>query len=482
MTEWKCFVGEEHTFYGIYHDYYADFEEHWKADSTQRSNHLRYCNQIIPLLPMHDKTSINAYTQEDYDAVIQALIKRGQDTKGKQYMPYKESTLQDFRRLIYYVVETAARHGECDNVLWESNLNPDATTESEEVKANQALLSKSLTIHQEQAVAKTLLSDPLQSGQNMGLLLMYSLGLRNAEACAVDYGDIKPMQTHPDCPVIWIYKTTGYDTSVGKLGGKTRNADRIIPVPDRVAALIHERRQYIEAQLGKSIDDYPIVCNNDRWDIRCSARELTNAARILFQRIKIKASQMASINEDLQENPISNRDSLPFEDRKDPTAYLFRRNFGTHLHILGLSEPEIEYVIGHDIDDPYETRNEFVNEEKLFAIKQKMDRRPLVNSDLSEIERIDAGERLQLQHTAHVRIPVDSAETEMHVTAIEPTDSIKVTLSSHPQNMRIKLNCRHYTVKASEYDRFVDTQQQYHKVYCVSELSSERQIPRSQSD
>ena len=35
MAEWKCFVGEEHTFYGIYCDYYADFEEHWKADSTQ---------------------------------------------------------------------------------------------------------------------------------------------------------------------------------------------------------------------------------------------------------------------------------------------------------------------------------------------------------------------------------------------------------------------------------------------------------------
>ena len=204
MTEWKCFVGEEHTFYGIYHDYYEDYEEHWKADSTQRSNHLRYCNQIIPLLGNHDETPISTYTQEDYDAVIQTLIRRGQDTKGKQYMPYKESTLQDFRRLIYYVVETAARHGECDNVLWESNLNPEATTESEEVKANQALLCKSLTIPQEQAVAKALLSDPLQSGQNMGLLLMYSLGLRNAEACAVDYGDIKPMQTHPDCPVIWI--------------------------------------------------------------------------------------------------------------------------------------------------------------------------------------------------------------------------------------------------------------------------------------
>ncbi|MBQ5607902.1 MAG: hypothetical protein IIU86_02640 [Oscillospiraceae bacterium] len=193
--------------------------------------------------------------------------------------------------------------------------------------------------------------------------------------------------------------------------------------------------------------------------------ELTNATRILFQSIKIKTSQMVSISEELQDESVSQKDSLPFEDRKDPTAYLFRRNFGTHLHILGLSEPEIEYVIGHDIDDPYETRNEFVNEEKLFAIKQKMDSRPLVNSDLTQIERIDVGQWLQLQHTACVQIPVDSAETEMHITANEPTDNIKVSLSSHPQNMRIQLNYRRYNVKESEYDRFVDTQQQYHKVY-----------------
>ena len=465
MTEWKCFVGEEHTFYGIYHDYYEDFEEHWKADSTQRSNHLRYCNQIIPLLRKHDETPISVYTQEDYDAVIQALIKRGQDTKGKQYMPYKESTLQDFRRLIYYVVETAARHGECDNVLWESNLNPEATTESEEVKANQALLCKSLTIPQEQAVANVLLFDPLQSGQNMGLLLMYSLGLRNAEACAVDYGDIKPMQTHPDCPVIWIYKTTGYDNSTGKLGGKTRNADRIIPVPDKVAALIHERRQHIESQLNKSIDDYPIVCNNDRWDVRCSARELTNAARVLFQSIKITAKQIGR-----GILPILKRQAVLLGYRfvlkiLADGCHLRSFNFGTHLHILGLSEPEIEYVIGHDIDDPYETRNEFVNEEKLFAIKQKMDRRPLVNSDLSQVERIDVGDRLQLQRTGCVQIPVHSAETEMHITANEPTDNIRVSLSARPQSMRIQLNCRRYKVKETEYDRFVDTQQQYHKAY-----------------
>ena len=65
---------------------------------------------------------------------------------------------------------------------------------------------------------------------------------------------------------------------------------------------------------------------------------------------------------------------------KDPSAYLFRRNFGTHLFILGLSEAEIQYVVGHDIEDLYETRNEFVNEERHLEIKQKMEQRPIFNA------------------------------------------------------------------------------------------------------
>ena len=41
-------------------------------------------------------------------------------------------------------------------------------------------------------------------------------------------------------------------------------------------------------------------------------------------------------------------------------------------------------------------------------------------------------------------------------------DCIRKTM---PKFYPIQLNCRRYNVKESEYDRSVDTQQQYHKVY-----------------
>ena len=64
---------------------------------------------------------------------------------------------------------------------------------------------------------------------------------------------------------------------------------------------------------------------------------------------------------------------------KDPTAYLLRRNFGTQFYLLGLEESEIQYIIGHEIEDPGEMRSIFRSEEKLHPIAQKMALRPIVN-------------------------------------------------------------------------------------------------------
>ncbi len=56
------------------------------------------------------------------------------------------------------------------------------------------------------------------------------------------------------------FRQSEFVSILGSSGcGKTRNADRIIPVPDKVAALIHERRQHIESLLNKSIDDYGYI-------------------------------------------------------------------------------------------------------------------------------------------------------------------------------------------------------------------------------
>ena len=123
---------------------------------------------------------------------------------------------------------------------------------------------------------------------------------------------------------------------------------------------------------------------------------------------------------------------------KDPSAYLFRRDFGTHLSILGLSEAEIEYIIGHDIEDPYETRNEFVSEEKLYEIKEKLKHRPLFNSAdwKDQTIKIPAGKGKEYVRTIpgpqKIILSNEASQVKVRVKSMEPEDAIGVEVIVHP--------------------------------------------------
>lgn len=463
MNEWKYMVDNEYTFFGVYCEFYDKVSKKWKASSTRTQNELTYNNKIIPNLNDHDTKPISSYLREDYDAAIERIIKQGQGNKSEPYQPYADSTIKTFRRLIYYVVDVAAEEGLCENVLWESCYNPKVSTDDEERIARNGLLPKSLTIAQEIAVAQVLLKDPMQTGQNMGLLLMYGLGLRNAEACGVNFDDIKPMQGHPECTVLWIYKTTGYDKNTTRLGGKSKNADRIIPIPSLILNIMNKRRQRLELLLDKDIGNYPLTCLDNQWEQRCSARQLTAAARKLFQTINMNAAQVSTIDNDLRTDTDSNLSN----DEHEPTAYLFRRNFGTHMHILGLSEAEIQYVIGHDIEDPYETRNEFVNEEKLYQIHLKMSRRPFVNvgTKVPATISLAAGSTTQINNVASFNLPGNNCKIKLHLQAKEPCDSIQIKVSTHPR--KISINCENemYSSEFINNNRSIDINKQYQTIY-----------------
>jgi len=64
-------------------------------------------------------------------------------------------------------------------------------------------------------------------------------------------------------------------------------------------------------------------------------------------------------------------------DEKEVTTYLFRRNFATTLYGLGLPLSDIQYYLGHDVEDPDTARNHYTNKDKLLAIKDKLDWHPV---------------------------------------------------------------------------------------------------------
>ena len=469
---WIRSINDKLTFCGALEECYDDCAKYWRKEETKKQYARDYNDKIIPNLPEHDEKPIDEYSKEDYDLAISAIVEQGQGGKDGPFVPYADSTIQHYRHLIEVVVIAASNHGLCSNVLWGSCFSLEEDNCAEDEIRERVKLKKSLTIQQEQAVAQRLMSDPEQRGQEMGLFMMFALGVRNGEACGANYGDIMPMELHPECKALWVYKSTTAGTNIVHSSGKTRNADRIIPFPEQFNLFLDARRNYLEKAVvfdnenaGKSVDDLPIACVGKDFFTRCSANQLTAAGREMFRQIKLNEKQLAYIDAELSKNAVAEE-----MKERDPTAYLLRRNFGTHLHILGLTEAEIEYVIGHDIEDAYETRNEFVNEEKLYEIRQKLNKRPILNTDYQsdEVRELPSCPNQPIAIRGSVRqklrLKMIPGQLKMRFTTQEPLDTLKLKMSVIPQTEEIrKTSC--FSSELPKYERTVNILKKYHELY-----------------
>lgn len=371
------------TFTGVLRSYVNQYDakgknigisRHW--NEATKNTYIRDYN--IRLFPLMDRNKpINDYIAEDFDDIIERL-------KIRQH--YSETTINHYRHLIWVVCEAGYKHGHCGDILWGTcySLSTEKQDEKTKIQA-MVMLKKSLTIQEEIKIFQKLMKDPIGiSGEEVGLLIMFFTGVRNNEACGINYGDIKPMVEHPDSKCLWVYKTTQLDSNQLKASGKTRNADRILPILTNLGEFLMHRMCYLEELIfkgtlklegsfaDKSVSDLPVVCKGSQYTKRCSARDLTSTGRELLKEITFCGKEMAVLDDILHSKDF-NTEGI---QEKDPTTYLFRRNAGTHFYTLGFSMAEIQYYIGQAVEDIYENRNSFANEEKLYALKILLDKHP----------------------------------------------------------------------------------------------------------
>lgn len=462
-------VEGQYTFYGVLSLYYETLFRRCNEDT--RSNYNRDYNRWI--LPDLADRVMKDLEMEDYERVMQKVQDKG----------YATATVQHYRYLIRTVVQKAAKEKICEDVLFGSvfSLPPEEageTTRQKEFVRNR----KSLKIEEEVCLFRELMTDPQQEGARMGLALMFGLGLRNNEACGMVFGAIRPMETHPECYCAWVYQTTEGETGDLKAGGKTKNAPRILPIPPKLLELLQGRRAYLERLIAEgtitlrpedglaSVDDLPIACQKSDYTAHCSSRHLTAAGRILLRAIQVNEDEVAYIDRELQ-NP-EQRTKMDVTE-KDPTAYLLRRNLGTHLYILGLTEAEIQYFMGHAIDDPYALRNDFTNEERLYPIFQKLSNRPLFNDEYPYQRRLVLSEETPFGEVENVPsatiqiVPRDDLTLSFQVSAAEPGDPVVVSISkpSHADSERAEGTYRVLPSAEKEPIRTVNVLAKYQEAY-----------------
>ena len=290
---------------------------------------------------------------------------------------------------------------------------------------------------------------------------MLAMGLRNHEACGLTWEAIRPLDSSGSVYVAWIYESTVGQTSNLQASGKTKNMARKVPLYPGFAkyllALKAYRKQQIEEGVivleeGESLETLPIVWREKNFKQHCTSGGLSAAGRHLLAEINFGQDRFAALDEDLGE--IAAMEEADNDEEwvslKDPTAYLLRRNFGTHLSVLGFSDDEISYLMGHKIDTDGRNRNMFSNEDQLKIIFRKLNMRPLFgnNDDAKPNQRLSPDIPLikldNVWGASITAVAKEKSKAFVRVSLREPDDEATITVKKDPAGTATPISARIY--------------------------------------
>lgn len=433
------------TIAGVYEKHYDKISKHWK-DTTQEKYDKDMNNIILPHITNHNSRTVSEYTLKDCEEIIEKIKEDGFNRKGKH--SYSESTIRHFKYLLCLIFREAARQGYCDDFLW-GTLFAENKTKEELFVELKTKNKKYLTIKEEIKLLSIIMDSPREDGRLVALLLMLSLGVRDAEACGLNFGMIRENYHYTGYYEAIIVQTTKDDRDVFQSGGKTKNAPRRIPIPDLVADLLLERRKIIEEILEhnndtRDINNIPVCFFNEIGDDvpefkRLVTRDISEQARKIYRELKLNPKILAYLECEI------NGENTELEVKEsEPTAYLLRRHYATILKSLGLNYSDTRYLMGHLINDSY-TERWFYTDEEMFRLHKLLEKRPLLNNRKSNIiyppqdrEIYLSGKKkicLNLEANEKVLISVKAKEKQdkLTINSEKNTDDISITVSKGKQ-------------------------------------------------
>ena len=369
--------------------YYEHLKRNW---DKVLDRYLKAYNNVI--IPAAEKTEsgLRALARMENDDVEEILLQIRRD-KG---FCCAESTIRLMRYLIWCVYKEGFLNGHYDdNLLYEKLgiFGRSLSEEDQQKKAEMMLMKKSLSIEEELRAAewfKTKLNlegksvEEEPKGEYYGLLMMFAYGLRNAEACGLNFDAIVKVPDR-DFSCIYVKTTTDGGSNELKTGGKTLNFTRVLPVYDFLEKILDERRSIIIDYLersGKSrkeaetlVNGYPIVCRGSYYSERASRDDLTKEGRRFLR--EIIGDGYAAVNQAAGQILFKQKLLDSNIDEKDATTYLLRRSAATNYYAIGFSASQIQFLMGHLIEDPDVMRYFLVNPDRQEEIKKIFDSHPM---------------------------------------------------------------------------------------------------------
>lgn len=448
------------TFCGVLEEFYKTIAKGWN-NATRTKYDKDYNNVILPRIDNHNQKIISDYKKEDCEAVLLRIQNDGYYSKGEKQQ-YSESQMNHYKYLIYSVIQQAVIAGYCQDFLWGTKFEITIDREALAIKS-KTIIKKSLSIQQEKRLVSRIMETPREDGKSVALLLMFSLGLRDGEACGLDFGDIYELPYYPGCYVAIVKQSTIPNSSILQSSGKTWNSGRRIPIPGKVVEFLLERKRIIKEivalkELQCDVDRLPVAglgyLDEDIGElgIRLRADYVTEEARNVFKDVGIASEVLASLEIEMEE------ESARLEvTESNVTAYLLRRNFATHLKILGLDYPDIQYLLGHCIEDPYISRPDYTDS-KLYMLSQKMANRPLLNKMTEDRMSVVPNTEYYFSGKEILDINVNDDVIKARIYALEKEDTLTVKDISETSDISLQF---YEEYKAYDPHRIIDIIRKY---------------------
>lgn len=296
-------------------------------------------------------------------------------------------------------------------------------------------------------------------------------GVQNVHICT-SVSDVNAYLDKEAFPVLNVMSSTIRGSSERKLGGKTPNAPRTLPIPDSLYMLLRARREIVERKIAAGeittpIERLPIVCRGNNYTERCKSGDLTVAGKKVFQEIKLDENVVADVAFELGQ-----RFAEEDYSEKDVTSYFLRRNFATHIAILGCTQDEAHYLMGHAIFSRENEKSVMINPKALNRLKRMLEKRPIVGSSANgKKQAIKLTSRKYNQDGTDSGLVGKTEAQEVHiignVTAREAKELRMTVNVKEPQAATIFLS----TIPAdiTQSDSSVSVLETYYKMYGIKE-------------
>lgn len=407
------------TFAGVYEELYDEISKRWNDDTKEKYD-SEMNNIILPHIKNHNSKIISDYSLQDCEEILEGINNTG-FIRMKKKKKYCETRIKHFIYLIHLVFERATKKGYCEDFLWGTRF-AERKTEEELFLELRKISKKSLSVEEEKKLLKKIMVDPMEDGKLLTLLLMFALGLRDAEACGLDYGHIHELPRHPGCYIAIIMQTTTDKRNEVKTGGKTDNSARKVLIPSLVRDFLLKRKEIIIKQIEENnlkidINRFPVCFLGSLDDLpnhsRPITRDISAEARKIYKEIGINPKVLAKaeyeMDADIKRTVVK---------EKNVTAYLLRRNYATVLKILIPDKTDIKYLMGHELDNLSKERADYTDD-KLFELYQLLEKRPLLCEKQSKCVCLETDTETYFSGNKMVNINIDTEKIRVEIYAAE---------------------------------------------------------------